>query len=217
MSAHVLDRLPEYALGLVDEAERAAIELHVQACTACYAAARAEEDALAGFALHALRPVAASPEARLRLLQATRPVQPIALLDETDRLARFFDLPLAEARTIVEKAANPASWAPAPFPGLHLLHVAPGPAYVGADAGLVRFEPSSQFPLHDHQGVEHTLMLSGGLTFADGQRLVPGDAALIVQPGQKHAFTVFPEGCVYGLILYGGIYIDGIGKIGTRS
>jgi hypothetical protein len=144
-------------------------------------------------------------------------VQPVAHLEHSERLAGFFDVPPAAARTILEKASNPAAWAASPLPGITLLHLAPGPAFAGADAGLVRFDGGVQVPLHDHEGQERTLVLSGGMTFADGSTLAPGGAPLVMQRGQKHAFTAAAEGCLYAVTLYGGIYIEGIGRIGTRS
>jgi quercetin dioxygenase-like cupin family protein len=160
--------------------------------------------------------VPASGEARLRLLQATRPVQPLRNLDRAAELGRFLDMPTDRARAILEKAANPAAWEPAPFPGLHLLHLVAGPAYAGADAGLVRFDANTPFPTHSHDGDEHTLMLEGGITFTDGRQLLAGQSEHM-RPGLQHGFTVNPDGCLYAQILYVGIDIPGLGKVSLKK
>jgi hypothetical protein len=39
---------------------------------------------------------------------------------------------------------------------------------------------------------------------------------MTMAPGVRHAFTVDPEGCVHGLIVYEGTVLDGIGTILVR-
>jgi hypothetical protein len=212
MSAHVTALLAEYQLGMLDAAEEAIVTQHLGACDACRAESLAFAEAAAAYGSFTDPPVLPSGEARLRLMQATRPVQPVNGLEHAARLARFLDVPEERARALLEKAANPAAWEAAPFPGLHLLHLHAGPAHPGGDAGLVRFDGGATFPMHSHDGDEHTLMLLGGITFTDGRQMLPGDEET-VHPGPLHGFTVHPEGCVYAQILYVGIDIPGIGKV----
>lgn len=213
---HIDALIPEYVLGVLDEKERLAVEQHLAACSRCAAEALSAEEALASFAFATLAPVAPSGEARHRLVAATRPVEPRRKLDFLERLASFFDVSLDTSRALLEKASNPASWEPAAFPGLSLMHLLAGPKWAGADAGFVRFVGGTPFPLHDHLGDEYTFMLEGGVTFDDGRRFGPGEE-LYLKPGQKHSFEVWPEGCFYATVLYEGIEIPGIGKVPIKK
>jgi putative transcriptional regulator len=207
-------RLDEHALGLLDPVEQAEVEAHLALCADCRRRLSLAHDVLLGVAA-GLPSSLPSPEARLRLMQAVRPVQPIQHLAFAERLARFLDVPVASARSVLEKASNPTAWVPAPFPGLHLMHIAAGPSFAGADAGLVKFAGNVPFPLHSHDGDEHTFMLAGGITFQDGRTLQPGDQE-VLNKGDQHGFMVAPEGCLYAQILYVGIDIAGLGKVSLR-
>jgi len=213
---HVSALLSEYKLGMLDAREEAQVTAHLAACAECRAEAVLLEEAAGLFGAYALPPVSPSGEARLRLMQAIRPVQPVRNLDRADQVAKFFDLPSSEARALLEKAANPAAWEAAPWPGLYLMHLVAGPKFAGADAGLVRFDGGSTFPVHAHDGDEHTLMIEGVVTFTDGRRLEAGGYELM-QPGREHGFTVDAEGCIYAQMLYVGIDIPGIGKVSLKS
>jgi len=214
VSAHVEDRLFDWALGTLAGEERAAVDVHLLSCARCRLESMAVVESLALYPA-SLPSVTPSPEARLRLLQATRPVQPLQHLEQAGRLATFFDLSPGEARSILEKSSSPPAWAPSGFPGLHLLHVSAGPKYAGADAGLVRIDAGVSFPRHRHDGTEHTLVLAGSLTTDDGRTLAPGDE-LVMPIGSSHSLTVSDEGCLYALVLFEGIDIDGIGKVRAR-
>jgi hypothetical protein len=210
--SHVSALLAEYQLGMLSKEENDLVVAHLLDCAQCRAESVALEEAAAAYGAFVDRPVAPTGEARLRLIQAVRPVQPVRNLDRAVALGRFLDLPADEARRLLEKAANPAAWEAAPFPGLYLMHLSAGPAYAGADAGLVRFDGGTPFPTHSHDGDEHTLMLEGGITFTDGRHFGAGESETMV-PGKLHGFTVDPEGCLYAQILYVGIEIPGIGKV----
>lgn len=209
MSAHVIELLPAYLLGELPQAEQLPVFGHLLMCPDCAREASALRDDLGLIAL-AEAPVAPSPQARLRLMQATRPVQPLTLTAHADKAAKFFDLPADKARKILEKACNPAAWSPAAVPGLSLFELIPGPAWAQSDAGLIRFEPNVSFPHHTHMGEERVLMLEGGIRFADGSEQHAGDE-VIMPAGSSHAFTVLPEGATYGLILHQGVIVDGFG------
>jgi anti-sigma factor ChrR (cupin superfamily) len=68
-----------------------------------------------------------------------------------------------------------------------------GDGRVGPSAALIRFQPGGEVDLHEHNGFEHILVLSGS------QRDDNGEAAagtLIVNPpGTRHRI-VSPNGCV---------------------
>jgi hypothetical protein len=212
MSAHVHALLPEYQLGMLDAGEQEQVRQHLAACDACRAESIALAEAAAAYGTYTDPLVRPSGEARLRLMQAVRAVQPVRCLEHAARLGRFLDLPEETAKALLEKAANPAAWEAAPFPGLYLMHLHAGPAYAGSDAGLVRFDGGTSFPVHSHDGDEHTLMLEGGVTFSDGRQMLPGDEETM-HPGPLHGFTVHAGGCLYAQILYVGIDIPGLGKV----
>jgi putative transcriptional regulator len=211
MIEHVDELLTDFILGKLAEDERKRVEAHLATCARCASEALATQEAIAIFAW-ATPPVKPSPEARMRLLQATRPVQPLKPMQLVDQLAQFFDVSVATARSILHKASNPAAWVASPLPGMHLLHVLGGKRLAGADAGLVRLAGGMSFPWHTHLGEEQTLILEGGVTLNDGHVQRVGEI-LVMDGGSRHAYTVHEEGCTFALTLHGGVDIDGIGKI----
>ena len=215
MIEHVDELLADFILGKLPEDDRKRVEAHVSTCTRCASEALATQEALAIFAW-ATPPVRPSPEARMRLLQATRPVQPLKPMQLVDQLAQFFDVSVGAARSILHKASNPAAWEASPLPGMHLLHLLAGPRLAGADAGLVRLEGGMSFPWHTHLGVEQTLILEGGVTMNDGRVQHVGEV-LIMEANSRHAYKVHEEGCMFALTLEGGVDIEGVGPINAKS
>lgn len=199
----------DYALGALPEDEARKVEARLAAEPELVAQLAAVEDALAAsaWAHESARP---DPSLREKLLAAaSSPAGAWARYAEP--IARFVDIAVDQARRLLEKAASPPAWEKsASLPGMELFHLTPGPRFAGADAGLVRFEPNVPFPRHNHVGDEHTLMLEGGVVLDDGRKFVAGEE-LHLSAGTGHAFTVMPEGCLYALVLDGGIEIPGIG------
>ena len=77
MMEHVDELLADFVLGHLAGDERTQVAAHLSACARCAAESLATEEALASLAL-ATPPIRPSPEARMRLLQATRPANPSA-------------------------------------------------------------------------------------------------------------------------------------------
>jgi hypothetical protein len=172
------------------------------------------QEALAALAW-AEQPLPAPASGRARLIDATRSdVTPS--FSFSDKLARFFDLTVNEVRALLAKAASPSAWEAGPMPGMELFHLAAGPRWAGCDAGFIRFSGGTVFPTHTHGGEEHSFMLEGGMTLDDGTELYAGQS-LSMDAGSTHSYTVHPKGCVFALILRGGIDIPGVGRLGTRS
>jgi anti-sigma factor ChrR (cupin superfamily) len=217
MSAkHVDALLPEFVLGTLAEADLAEVEAHLASCPKCATDCLATQEALALFSF-AAPPERAPGAGRDRLLDATRAANAQGNRWQLlDKMAEFFDVSVNAARAILEKASNPAAWEPGPIPGMHLFHLQPGPAYAAADAGLIRFEGGVAFPKHTHLGLEHTLMLEGGVALDDGTHLRAGDR-LVKPAGSAHAYTVHPEGCLFALVLYTGVDIEGVGPLTTSK
>lgn len=63
----------------------------------------------------------------------------------------------------------------------------------GPAAALLRYEPGSAVPLHEHLGWEHILILSGAQS--DGRRCHAEGTLMISAPGTKHAIES-DHGCV---------------------
>jgi hypothetical protein len=79
-----------------------------------------------------------------------------------DRLARFFDLSIADAEALAQRLENPSVFTPFLVDGLELLPVTCGPKCDGAIATVVRIQPGARFPEHAHKGDESMVVLDGG-------------------------------------------------------
>jgi quercetin dioxygenase-like cupin family protein len=63
----------------------------------------------------------------------------------------------------------------------------------GPAAALIRFQPGSRVPLHEHLGFEHILVLSGSQT--DEAGLTVAGTLIVNPPGSRHSI-VSQAGCV---------------------
>ena len=73
------------------------------------------------------------------------------------------------------------------------------PLSVDADLGrggryLLKLDPGTAGPLHQHGGYDEFLVLEGSIIDSDGTRIGPGDYVMY-EPGSTH-FTDTPEGCL---------------------
>jgi anti-sigma factor ChrR (cupin superfamily) len=199
---HVDDQLWELALGMLSPEERAAVERHLAECAACRDELSHASEMLAMVALD-LPPVEPPPALRDRLLASTAG----RFVGVIDRVAELFDL-TRDAVVSLLGSLPTADWQPSGIPGVDLIHVTPGPRVAGADAGFIRFQPGTQFPLHRHVGDEVMLILEGEVVENDGRRGHPGDA-MYREAGSSHAFVVGESGCLAAVLLVGGIEING--------
>ena len=71
----------------------------------------------------------------------------------------------------------------------------------GRSMQLVKFSPGTSFPVHRHEGPEFIYLLEG-VAFQEGQRLLPGWAA-VAAAGTTDFHFHSPEGCVF-LTVYTG-------------
>ena len=148
-------------------------------------------------------------EEELALL-ATEVVPPVALrhrlMDSVqeqrwapfwDRAARLLQVSAEQAQKILDRIQE--VWDEHPFPGVELLHLAVGPAALGADVGLVRMQPGAAFPYHSHSQ-EIVLVLQGGFEDDDGQVYRAG--AWIEREGGHQFRALSEEVLIYLVVVY---------------
>jgi anti-sigma factor ChrR (cupin superfamily) len=107
-----------------------------------------------------LSPTAAPPTARDRLLASFARKGKFGIF--ADRVARLFDLSIADAEALMQKLEDPTAWMPFVVEGVEMIPIQAGPKCTGAIATLVKFRPGSSFPEHLHHGDETMLVLDGG-------------------------------------------------------
>jgi quercetin dioxygenase-like cupin family protein len=122
-----------------------------------------------------------------------------------DRIARLFDLPIAEAEALMKKIEDPAAWTPFLVEGLEMIPVTGGPACKDAIATLVRIQPGTRFPDHAHVGSETMLVLDGGFhePVDGGEEVWRGDE-IHRENGTAHALVGLPGvPCVAAAVIFG--------------
>lgn len=206
MNAHVVDLLPELALGLVGAAERKQIEKHLEGCDSCSREAVVSSELFAAVAEQAV-PIEPPPALKDRLLASLAKVNRFEHLAE--RFANLLKVGLDKARELLFAIDDPASWQPGPGEGVELFYLQTGPEIQGALAGFVRLRPGATFPQHSHRGDERALVLQGAMKDIDGSVLSVGDDDFKA-PGTAHAITALPgPPCIYAAVVIDGIDVPG--------
>lgn len=192
----IRDLLPLHALGALDADEAARVEAAVAADPALRAELDVHREAAAGLG-DGLVPVEPSPALRDRLIASVdASVAPGRWEKFAARVAEIFDVTVDKARMFLGWIDEPARWEATPLPWVQQCHLPPGPAWAGADCGLVRMPAGSVFPWHAHNGEELTLVLSGRAKDSDGHDLGPG-SELVVPGNAEHDFLVDPDSGEY--------------------
>ena len=122
-----------------------------------------------------------------------------------DRLARMFDLSIAEAEALATRIADPTAYGPFLIDGIEMLQVTAGKRYEGAIAVIAKLQPGTRFPDHTHRGQETMFVLAGGFREEgpQGQETWRGDE-LVSGDGSKHAFVALPgEPCIAASLVEG--------------
>lgn len=202
MTLHLDAELSEWALGILPETDRTRVEAHLAVCTACAAEARALTEAASSLAFASAQ-LAPSPQVLHRLLAAAEGRGRLARY--ADALAQFFQIGVDKANALLDAVDEPRAWLP-DASGIGLIHLEAGPAFAGADAGLVRFPAGMAWGLHKHLGEERHLFLEGGIVEDEtGLEYRAGDV-LVKAAGTQHSFHVMPgTDCVTAVLLLGGI------------
>lgn len=181
-----IDKLTEYALGLLSDADRAAVERQMESSPTLRTELRAIRDALAATV------TATAEEAKVSIGRSAL----LSALDSGARyrpflsdLMRHFDLPDERVMELFHSIDDAASWEAGPMPGISVMHFAGGPNALAHDTGFVRLPRGLQFPYHRHLGHEVNYVLEGALRDGDGTLFLPGEAIERVT-GSAHEFSV---------------------------
>jgi len=202
---HIDDLLPEYAAGILPAELEAEVESHLQRCAACVHELHALEDVYAQIPL-ALPAPPPPPQLRARLLRS---------VGDEGRFARFIaqvgamlDVGADRARDLLALIDRAASWQDGPA-GTRLIHLAVGPRVAHANCGFLRLRAGGHFPHHRHLGVEHVLVLQGGLIDSSGRTVHAGEEEL-APAGSEHSFTALADvDLIFLVVLETGLEMAG--------
>jgi putative transcriptional regulator len=124
-----------------------------------------------------------------------------------DRIARLFDLPMAEAEELMVRIEKPEAWNPFIVEGVEMIPIVAGPKCAGAIATLVRVQPGATFPAHAHRGDETMLLLDGGFLEPEGstfrEEAWRGDEVFRADD-TEHALVGLPgTPCIAAVLIFG--------------
>ncbi len=205
MSMALDDLLALYAMDLLDAEERAEVERHLAADPdARRALARCLDD-LNALPL-SLDPVAPPADGLARLLEATASVSRFDAF--AGRVAALIDYTLDQARALLARIDDAASWVPGPCAEATLIHFGGGPKLADALVGFVKVQAGAPFPEHTHLGSEIVLVLQGGLQDEDGTIVRRGQER-VMGDGTRHDFVALPgPDLIYLVVLERGVEFD---------
>jgi anti-sigma factor ChrR (cupin superfamily) len=167
-----------FALGALTPDEAAQFKQRLAAeCPLCSAELQGCEQAVAALAL-SVPQAAPPPQARLRLLESLN----------GKRKARKSEM---GSGTLVR--ADDTEWQTSPIPGVKLRHL------YEQETLLVRMDPKTSYPAHDHPEAEQCLVLEGSIT-SDGVTAYAGDFTYM-PAGSSHHPLYSETGCLL-LIAY---------------
>jgi putative transcriptional regulator len=200
-STDVIELLPLYAAGVLDDAEAAEIERALGEHPALRRELDRWRDAFASVG-EAAGEVQPDDSVRARLLASTS-TPGAAVAHFAPQVADLYDLPIDAARTLLARVDDAAAWRPL-MPGIDCLKVDPGARHAGVQCNLVRIAPGTTFPWHRHLGEEVSLILHGGAHMSDGYDLLPGDT-LVVDTETEHDFSIAADGtpCIVAIRMAG--------------
>lgn len=183
------EQLEAYALGLLEEEDRAAFERELNESESLRQSLDEVNEAIA-LAGNAVKPVSPSAALKNRLLRSLDPAERFSGLIQ--RLMTFLDVDAEEVEQVVELARSDRTdprWEETGLPGIRKASIKAGPRRGSSEAYLLYLTAGSTFPPHRHVGTEWGLILEGSvIDSVDGEQSV-GD---IVQKtsGSTHSFRV---------------------------
>lgn len=200
-SPDVIELLPLFAAGVLDEADAAEVERALAEHPALHRELDRWRDAFASLGEAAGR-VEPDASLRARLLASTESLA-VNVARFAAQVAELYDLSLDAARELLARVDDAAAWRPT-MPGIDCLRVKPGAKHAGVECNLVRIAPGTRFPWHRHVGEEVSLVLHGGAHMSDGTDLLPGDV-LTVGEETEHDFVIEDGGdcCIVAVRMAG--------------
>ena len=197
--SHVLDRLSEFVVGFLTDAEQEEVRTHLLGCDSCAQEHRALRDAMHGFSLGIDGLDAPPPALREAILEAVRH-GPERFAPMLDRLSGLFDVAAETARDYLGRLTDPQGWMDV-LPGITYLDLDGGPAAAGGRVGLVKMDRGARFPLHRHVGEERVLILQGGARDASGDEAWAGDMVTMADATEHWFEALGPEGLIYAVVV----------------
>jgi anti-sigma factor ChrR (cupin superfamily) len=194
-----------HALGILTDAEAKAFEAHVaDGCTACAEDAAAFRETLTELGKESAVGKSPPPELRRKLLERaaaergaagaprTAPRKPGAAETQVWRLWKGSAGGEGEDNLRIVRAEE-GSWEKTAVDGVSVkpLAVDPERRYVTM---LVRMEPGSSYPIHEHAGAEECYVLEGDLDVG-GEKLHAGDYQR-AGAGSRHRLQSTEKGCL---------------------
>lgn len=170
MDEHVSDVLMEYVLGDCTDAVRLHVEQHLAVCSACVKEWSELYDMIG--LLAAFSPPQRPPKnIRDQVLSECSGVK--RFLPRAQRVAQLLELSERAVLHWFERLEQAQYWTPGPAEGTSLI-LLPTPSQDDVK-GFIRLEPNALFPMHDHLGKEHLLVLVGAYTDDSGRSFHPGE------------------------------------------
>lgn len=162
----------------------------------------ATKDAIVAVGLAATHREAPSGALRERLMASRQRPGKYGVF--ADRVARLFDLPIADAEALMERIEQPDTFAKFLIDGVEMIPVQAGPRCASAIATLVRVQPGVRFPDHVHRGGETMLVLDGGFVEPGGGEEVWRGDEIHRGDGTEHALLGLPgTPCIVAVVIEG--------------
>jgi hypothetical protein len=211
-AAEVRELLPLYALGVLDDGERAAVERAAATDPAIAAELASYADAASSL-VGEPNPVEPPDEIRAQILASSGGGK---FATYAPRMGQIFDVSVDRAHEFLALMERRKSWE-LPMPGVGLVHFDGGPAAATADCGFVRLAPGCVFPYHRHRGDELSLVLQGHVRDrSSNQLLVAGDALPVAKDSAHELICEGTVEAVFASRAFDGIEIGGQ-RVGPRG
>ncbi len=202
MTPHLDDQMAE--LAHADTIPPQALT-HLRECPRCSELLRQSREAIASF-LDSIPRVQPTPTLRDDLLRATSaPIGQHALFRFHRRIADLLQRSESEVAQSLAHVDSPAAWNAFGVEGIEQQLIAASQALAPAVALLIRCQPGVEFPYHDHDGEELSIMLRGSAVEDSGRLLAPGDT---LHRGRNTPHSLVADkvrGCMFLVLLRGGL------------
>jgi hypothetical protein len=211
-AAEVRELLPLYALGVLDDGERAAVERAAATDPAIAAELASYADAASSL-VGEPNPVEPDEDIRIQLIASSGGGR---FASYAPRMGQIFDVAVDRAHELLGLVERKRSWE-LPMPGIGLVHFDGGPTAARADCGFVRLAPGCVFPQHRHRGEELSIILQGSVRDqATGKLIGVGDELIKVQDSEHQLVCEGSVEAIFASRAFDGIEIGGQ-RVGPRG